>query len=72
MSLSDYQWGMGQLIGDERFIYDTMTRDLYFLGIVLARKYALLRRCYLVFMWGLILTVAAFALAILAPEQVVP
>lgn len=72
MSLADYQWGMGQLIGDERFIYDTMTRDLYFLGIVLAKKYALLRRCYLVFMWGLILTVAAFALAILAPEQVAP
>lgn len=62
MKLDDYQWGMNRLIADKNFIYDTMTRDLYFLGIVLARKYALLRWCYLVFMWGLIASVTAFAL----------
>ncbi len=68
MPLEDYQWGMNELIGDKRFIYNTMTRDLYFLGKVLARKYALLRWCYLVFMWGLIASVAAFALTFLTGE----
>lgn len=63
MSLKDYQWGMNELIEDKRFIYNTMTRDLYFLGIVLAKKYALLRWCYIVFMWGLIAVVIAFAIA---------
>lgn len=65
MSLKDYQWGMDKLIGDKKFIYRTMTRDLYFLGIVLAKKYAYLRWCYTVFMWGLIAAVVAFALAFL-------
>lgn len=69
MSLTDYQWGMNELIGDKKFIYNTMTRDLYFLGIVLAKKYTYLRWCYLVFMWGLIATVLAFGISILCVEQ---
>lgn len=69
MSLTDYQWGMNELIGDKKFIYNTMTRDLYFLGIVLAKKYTYLRWCYLVFMWGLIATVLAFGISILCIEQ---
>lgn len=69
MSLQDYQWGMNELIGDKKFIYNTMTRDLYFLGIVLAKKYTYLRWCYLVFMWGLIVTVLAFGFSIFGAEQ---
>jgi len=68
MRLPDYQWGMHRLITDKRYIYDTMTRDIYFLGIVLARKYAMLRYCYLVFMWGLIAVVLAFALSFVGGE----
>lgn len=68
MGLADYQWGMHQLITDKRYIYDTMTRDLYFLGIVLAKKYAMLRWCYLIFMWGLIASVLAFALTFIGGE----
>lgn len=64
MTLDDYQWGMDNLINDDDFIYDTMSRDLFFLGKVLAKKYAYLRWCYLTFMWGLIATVLAFILAL--------
>lgn len=61
MSLDDYSWGMLEMIKDEDFLYSSMTKDLYFLGIVLAKKYRYLNYCYAIFMYGLILTVIAFA-----------
>ncbi|MEM9824213.1 MAG: Pycsar system effector family protein [Bacteroidota bacterium] len=63
MSLDDFHWGMMEMIKDEDFLYSSMTRDLYFLGIVLAKKYRYLRICYGVFMYGLIIAVLAFAIA---------
>jgi hypothetical protein len=41
-----------------------MTRDIYFLGKVLAQKYRFLRICYSIFMFGLILVVIAFGLVL--------
>lgn len=61
MSLEDFQWGMTEMIKDSDFLYSSMTRDLYYLGIVLAKKYRYLRICYGVFMYGLIVAVASFA-----------
>ena len=61
MSLKDYDWGIKEMIKDEDFLYGTMTRDIYFLGIVLAKKYKFLSHCYNIFMFGLILTVIVFA-----------
>ena len=40
--------------------------DIYFLGVVLAKKYRYLRIAYTIFMWGLILSVIAFGLAALS------
>jgi Family of unknown function (DUF5706) len=65
MKLEDYQWGMNEMINDPDFQYASMTRDLYFLGKVLAQKYKLLTYCYNVFMYGMITVVVVFA-AILA------
>ncbi len=62
MSLDDYHWGMLEMIKDEDFLYSSMTRDLYYLGIVLAKKYRYLSYCYAVFMYGLILAVITFAI----------
>lgn len=62
MSLPDFHWGMMELIKDSDFLYTSMTKDLYYLGKVLAHKYALLRICYNVFMWGLIISVLSFAI----------
>jgi predicted metal-dependent HD superfamily phosphohydrolase len=61
MPLEDFHHGMMEMITDSDFQYSTMTRDLYFLGIVLAKKYQFLRWCYGVFMYGLILAVIVFA-----------
>lgn len=66
MQLQDFQWGMTEMIKDTDFLYSTMTRDLYFLGVVLAQKYKYLRYCYSIFMYGLILAVLSFAIAFLA------
>ena len=65
MDLEDFHWGMMEMIKDSDFLYSSMTRDLYYLGVVLAKKYRFLRICYNVFMYGLIVAVTAFAMAFL-------
>lgn len=63
MQLQDYQWAMNQMMKDGEYLYESMVKDIYFLGVVLAKKYRYLRIAYTIFMWGLILTVIAFAIA---------
>ena len=72
MQLDQYQWAMKELIKDKDYIYSSLTKDLYFLGIVLERKYRLLRWTYTVFMIGMILSVIIFAVALkfYGPERV--
>lgn len=65
MELDDFHWGMMEMIKDQDFLYSSMTRDLYYLGVVLAKKYRFLSICYGVFMYGLILTTIAFAVSYL-------
>lgn len=65
MKLSDYQWGMSQMVQDKEYLYNTMMMDIYYLGVVLAKKYRLLRISYTVFMVGLIAAVIAFGVATL-------
>ena len=65
MPFKDYHWGMMEMLKDQDFLYSSMTKDLYFLGVVLAKKYRYLSYCYAVFMYGMILTVAAFGIAFL-------
>ena len=60
MELKDFDWGMMEMIKDSDFLYSSMTRDLYFLGVVLAKKYKYLRYCYSIFMYGLIISVLFF------------
>jgi len=64
MPLSDYEWGVNQLMEDRDYLYGSMIRDIYFLGKVLGRKYFLLRISYTVFMFGLIFSVIAFGVAV--------
>jgi len=61
MQLEDYQRAMNQMMKDGDYLYNSMIKDIYFLGIVLAKKYKYLRISYTIFMWGLIIAVVAFA-----------
>ncbi|PKQ43817.1 Pycsar system effector family protein [Confluentibacter flavum] len=63
MELKEYQWAISELIKDKDYLYDSMTKDLYFLGKVLDRKYRILRVTYNIFMTGMIISVIAFAVA---------
>ncbi|KAA2219634.1 MULTISPECIES: Pycsar system effector family protein [Maribacter] len=63
MDLPDYEWAINELVKDKDYIYSSLTKDLYFLGVVLNKKYNLLRWTYTTFMIGMIISVIAFALS---------
>lgn len=65
MPIDDFHYGMMEMIRDEDFLYSSMTRDLYYLGVVLAKKYTFLRICYNIFLFGIIVAVIAFLIAVL-------
>ena len=60
MRRDEYVQGLEELMVDSVRLYDTMARDLYGLGQVLAKKYRLLQISYDIFMYGLILSVISF------------
>jgi predicted metal-dependent HD superfamily phosphohydrolase len=70
MNLPDFEWGMNEMMKDRDYLYGSLTKDLYFLGLVLNRKYKLLRTTYTVFMIGIIISVVAFAVAFQIQETV--
>lgn len=63
VSLKDFAWGMKEMIEDRNYLYDAMITDFYYLGQVLGKKYKQLRICYTIFMFGVIISVIAFAIA---------
>ena len=63
MKLPEFEWAMDEMMKDRDYLYGSLTKDLYFLGLVLNRKYKLLRTTYTVFMIGVIVSVIAFAVA---------
>ncbi len=63
MSLDSYKEGMLQMMGDRDFLYGSLIKDIYAQGVVLGRKYKLLRAAYNIFMFGLIISVVAFIIA---------
>ncbi len=61
MKLDDFEWGISEMMEDRDYLYGSLTKDLYYLGLVLSRKYKILRITYTVFMTGIIVSVIAFA-----------
>ncbi|AKK73142.1 phosphohydrolase [Chryseobacterium sp. P1-3] len=66
MLFDDYHNAMKDLIKDRDYIYDSMVKDLYYLGKVLDRKYKLLSITYKIFMAGIIISVLSFGAAFLS------
>ncbi|MDG3582318.1 Pycsar system effector family protein [Galbibacter pacificus] len=58
-----YESVLREMTKEKEYIYESLTMDLYNLGLVLAKKYKLLRITYMVFMVGLILSVFSFIIA---------
>ncbi len=65
MDLKDFEWGMTEMLNDSEYLYGSMIKDIYFLGVVLGRKYRYLRTAYTIFMFGLIIASIAFIIATL-------
>tara|TARA_R110001583_G_scaffold7234_7_gene36107 strand:+ start:225 stop:1406 length:1182 start_codon:yes stop_codon:yes gene_type:complete len=63
MKLSEYEWAINELVKDKDYIYSSLTKDLYYLGLVLNRKYKILRWTYTIFMIGTVISVIAFAVS---------
>lgn len=63
MKLEEYEWAMSELTKDKDYVYSSLTKDLYFLGLVLNKKYKILRITYNIFMLGMIVSVLAFGIA---------
>lgn len=63
MKLEDFEWAINEVMKDRDYLYSSLTKDLYFLGKVLDRKYKILRITYTVFMIGIIISVIAFGVA---------
>ena len=72
MKLDEFEWAMAEMMKDRDYLYGSLTKDLYFLGLVLNRKYSLLRTTYTVFMLGIIISVIGFAIAFQFSGAVTP
>lgn len=66
MALSDYSKGMITVMNDQEFLYGTLINDVYSQGVVLGRKYKLIRIAYNIFMFGLIAAVLAYIISYIA------
>lgn len=66
MALSDYSKGMIKVMNDNEFLYGTLITDVYSQGVVLGRKYKLIRIAYNIFMFGLIAAVLAYIISYIA------
>lgn len=65
MDRDDYVTGLEELMSDSERLYNTMTRDLHSLGVVLSKKFKLLRIAYNIFMVGLVVSVCSFLIVYL-------
>ena len=65
MKLDRYDWAMKEMMKDGEYLYGSMIKDIYFLGVVLGKKYKLLRLCCTTFMIGFVLSIIGFVCAML-------
>jgi predicted metal-dependent HD superfamily phosphohydrolase len=63
MKLMEFEEALKVVMNDKDYLYSSMTKDLYFLGQVLNRKYKLLRFTYTVFMIGIIVSILCFGIS---------
>lgn len=69
MSLEDYEWGVKEMMKDADYLYSSLTKDIYFLGKVLGRKYKMLRIAYTTFMVGFVVCILLFLIFYFLPDD---
>ncbi len=63
MGMEKYEWAMKEMMNDAEYLYSSLIRDIYLLGVVLGKKYRLLRISYTIFMFGFVIAVLSFMFA---------
>jgi len=63
MKLEDFEWRMKELINDRELFNGTMIKDIFYLAQALGKKYNYLRISYSIFLYGIVVSVAAFIYA---------
>ena len=65
MDVDAFEEALDAVFRDSELLYGNMTRDLYYLGKVLDKKYRYLTLSYNIFMIGFVATVITFMIALL-------
>lgn len=65
MSYDEYKTGVQHVLSDTKALDDSITRDLYYLGRSLGKKFSFLRVCYNIFMYGITVTVISLLIVYL-------
>ncbi|QIE58287.1 hypothetical protein G5B37_01495 [Rasiella rasia] len=60
MELEEYEWAVKHMQSNTQEIYKVLTKDLYFLGAVLDKKFRILNITYVVLVVGVVVSVAAY------------
>ena len=71
-SFEEYNVAMRNMMVDTDYLYGSLIKDIYHLGVVLGKKYRLIRLAYNIFMIGIIVSVIAFAIAVMLNHSVTP
>ncbi|MGN6617887.1 MAG: Pycsar system effector family protein [Ilyomonas sp.] len=62
-SYEDYDIALRKMMNEPDYLYGSLIKNIYQLGVVLGRKYRLVRLAYNIFMIGIVISVIAFAIA---------
>ena len=62
MKERDFQWAFLQMVNDQEYMYESMVRDLYYLGQILNKKYNHIRKSLNIFIIGLAMSAFSKAL----------
>lgn len=60
MQLSDYRDSVMQTMEDGNVLYPSIITDIHGLGVKLSKKYRLIRTSYLIFLYGIIISILLF------------
>lgn len=70
MNVEDYEWSMKKMMKDADYLYGSMIKDIYYLGKVLGKKYKFLRIAYNIFMFGFVLSILSFLVALIMTPRI--
>ena len=63
MPLMEYKSAVKEMMLDTEYLYESLIMDIYYMGLVLARKYRFITWAYSVFMVGLVVCMMAYVLS---------